>query len=1122
MRESDNYIYYTIDNAGKWVYSIVLMKNTAKKSMNIYVKSFAALAVTAIGFYLLLSFSGWILRPDVSSGPEAVDPYDLALVDSLRDQTLDNDNPPQFVVDVDYSEGKKAAWYPKNESPIIKELVAEGVLPPLVDRIGTQPVVVKAVEGIGKYGGTWIRILNAAPSEIAHRMSYANLVRFSPYGDPVVPHIARKIDVSGDSRVYTIHLRQGIRWSDGHPFTSADLMFWWHYDALDTMQSDGRGGVFKTRNEPAVVDSIDKYTLKVTLAYPNGLLMQELASFWGKFMLDRPAHFCKKYHPRTGDPDFIAKEMETRKVASSYALYSRILSWQNPERPTLSPWIFNTYRSNPPYEFVRNPYYFMVDEEGNQLPYVDRLVIDARKNEMISIAAGNGEITMQSAFIMYDQYTNLMRNRKTKGYELYHWYCGDGSQYVITPNLNYKVTPGNVEEENKANLMREADFRRALSLAINRQDIIDAEYNGQTSPAQVAPGTESFFHDSTLFNAYTEFDPERADELLDGLGLTKRDASGYRMYADGTPMLFYILFTAYTGAGPAQFVVDDWARVGIRVLPRERSVALFTNIRRARKADFVVGIANGEYYPILEPYNYIPVHWWTCTYALSWATWVSRGGMLGDPEADKYGEPVPKDHPFYQALLDYDRLKLTHDIKEQREIFRPILKLAGEQLWTINISTPPPTLVIVKNGFHNVPRKCVSTWPFQTPGNAGIETYYFDKNEDTPATIASIKNSLVDITPAPQSLTAITNEIDSDGGIWINWIVGILVVVLLIISMIKQPYIARRLVIMIPTLLVISVISFFIIQLPPGDFITSKIAQLEETGEGANEQLIEDYKLIFFLDDSVPVKYMRWLGVYWFGSFEAKDRGLLQGNLGTTMEGMESVNSKVGDRIMLTFLIAFGTIMFTWILAIPIGIYSAVRQYSVMDYILTFIGFIGMCFPAFLLALILMAVGGVSGLFSSQYGAQVEWDLPKIIDLLKHIWIPIVVLGVGGTAGMIRVMRGNLLDELKKPYVVTAMAKGVRPMKLLFKYPVRLALNPFISGIGGLFPMLISGNAIVAMVLSLPTVGPLMLNALMSEDMYLAGSMLMVLSTLGIVGTLVSDLLLLWLDPRIRFKSGSR
>jgi ABC-type dipeptide/oligopeptide/nickel transport system permease component len=238
------------------------------------------------------------------------------------------------------------------------------------------------------------------------------------------------------------------------------------------------------------------------------------------------------------------------------------------------------------------------------------------------------------------------------------------------------------------------------------------------------------------------------------------------------------------------------------------------------------------------------------------------------------------------------------------------------------------------------------------------------------------------------------------------------------------------------------------------------------------------------------------------------------------METTREVNTIVGDRILLTVLVSLGTILLTWALAIPIGIISAVRQYSLLDYLLTFLAFIGMCIPPFLLALVLMAASGVSGLFSPEFAAQPEWTWAKTLDLLKHIWIPVVVLGVEGTAGMARVMRANLLDELRKPYVTTARAKGVRPIRLLFKYPVRLALNPFISGIGGLFPQLVSGGAIVAIVLSLPLVGPLMVSALFSQDMYLAGSMLMVMSLLGVLGTLVSDLLLLWVDPRIRFTGG--
>ena len=323
---------------------------------------------------------------------------------------------------------------------------------------------------------------------------------------------------------------------------------------------------------------------------------------------------------------------------------------------------------------------------------------------------------------------------------------------------------------------------------------------------------------------------------------------------------------------------------------------------------------------------------------------------------------------------------------------------------------------------------------------------------------------------------------------------------------------------MVPTLLVISVVIFTIIQLPPGDYLTSRIMQLQETGDEQALQQIRDLQSQFHFDEPVVQRYFRWMGFRWFVTFDAADQGLLQGDLGRSMETTQPVASVVGDRILLTMAISAGTILFTWMLAIPIGIYSAVRQYSISDYVFTLVGFVGISVPGFLLALVLGVLADVEGLFSPEYAAQVGWTWEKFLDLMRHIWVPIVVMGVTGTAGMIRIMRANLLDELKKPYVTTARAKGVRPIKLLLKYPVRVALNPFISGIGHIFPQLVSGGAIVAMVLSLPTVGPLLLAALFSEDMYLAGSMLMVLSLLGVFGTLVSDLLLLWLDPRIRYE----
>jgi len=320
---------------------------------------------------------------------------------------------------------------------------------------------------------------------------------------------------------------------------------------------------------------------------------------------------------------------------------------------------------------------------------------------------------------------------------------------------------------------------------------------------------------------------------------------------------------------------------------------------------------------------------------------------------------------------------------------------------------------------------------------------------------------------------------------------------------------------MIPTLLVISVISFGIIQLPPGDYLTSYIAALEETGETVDEELVEALRKRYNLDEPIYVQYVKWMG------------GLVRGDLGMSFEWNRPVRQLIGERIMLTIIISLVTLLFTWALAIPIGIYSAVKQYSPGDYIFTFLGFIGLATPNFLLALIFMYIGysvfgaSAGGLFSPVY-QNAPWSLAKFMDLLAHLWIPVIVIGTAGTAGLIRVMRGNLLDELRKQYVIAARAKGLPRLKLLLKYPVRVALNPLISTVGWVLPAIVSGSVITAVVLGLPTTGPLLLRALMNQDMYLAGSMVMMLSSLTVVGTLISDLLLLWLDPRIRYEKRER
>jgi peptide/nickel transport system permease protein len=316
---------------------------------------------------------------------------------------------------------------------------------------------------------------------------------------------------------------------------------------------------------------------------------------------------------------------------------------------------------------------------------------------------------------------------------------------------------------------------------------------------------------------------------------------------------------------------------------------------------------------------------------------------------------------------------------------------------------------------------------------------------------------------------------------------------------------------MVPTLIAIAVISFVIIQLPPGDFLTTYIVRLQAAGDLVDEAELQAIKSRYGLDQPMYVQFIKWV------------TNMFRGDFGHSMDWGRPVRDLIWDRLLLTFLLSLSTLLFTWAVAFPIGVLSAVKQYSVWDYLFTFISFLGVATPNFLLALVLMWFAfsqfgqSVGGLFSPDY-LDAPWSWARVQDLLRHLWIPMIILGTASTAGLIRVMRANLLDELHKPYVLTARSKGLSELRLLIKYPLRAALNPFISSVGWILPGLVSGSTIVAVVLSLPTSGPLYLRALRSQDMFLAGTFMLMLSTLTVIGTLISDILLAWLDPRIRFE----
>ena len=322
-------------------------------------------------------------------------------------------------------------------------------------------------------------------------------------------------------------------------------------------------------------------------------------------------------------------------------------------------------------------------------------------------------------------------------------------------------------------------------------------------------------------------------------------------------------------------------------------------------------------------------------------------------------------------------------------------------------------------------------------------------------------------------------------------------------------YIIRRIFIAIPTLLLLSVVSFAIIQAPPGDYLTAYVAMLEESGTVVDPAEVRALRDEFQLDRPIYEQYLKWMG------------GVVRGDFGRSFRWQRPVSELIWERLGLSMAVALVGLFFSWAIAIPIGIFSAVKQYSFLDYLFTGVGFLGLATPDFMVALLVLwtvfAWTGdvIAGLFSPDF-VQAPWSLAKVIDLLKHLWLPALIVGTNATAGSMRVMRANLLDELRLPYVQAARARGMPGWRLVLKYPVRLALNPFVSSVGWVLPGLISSGTIVAIVLSLQTEGPMLLDSFFSQDMFLAGTLVMLLSVLTIIGTLISDILLAWLDPRIR------
>ena len=371
-----------------------------------------ALAFAFVLFFLV--FWGWVFRPNLLREELAFSDREVIAAQSARAASRDIQNPPVISQSVVYSDGANAEWYPKGEPTSLVKLVNSSSLPPVSERTGSEPAVMAGLEGTGKYGGTWIMATGESvnPRHIEGRLSAASLLRWSPEGFPIVPHVAKGYDISDGHREFTFFLRKGMRWSDGHPFTADDILYWWDFEANNRAIQSRPPEFMRPLGNEGSVERIDDYTVRFRFPEPNGIFLQQMATSFGAEVAGSPAHYLKSFHPQEGNKELIEHTSLALNLTGKRALYTKLKAWNNPEHPRLWPWIYRTYKASPPQIFVRNPYYFAVDNKGNQLPYIDRIFLKQMTPNMAMIAASNGEVSMQWGLRFFYQYTRLMDQRK--------------------------------------------------------------------------------------------------------------------------------------------------------------------------------------------------------------------------------------------------------------------------------------------------------------------------------------------------------------------------------------------------------------------------------------------------------------------------------------------------------------------------------------------------------------------------------------------------------------------------------------------------------------------------------------------------------------------------------------
>ncbi|MEE2754832.1 MAG: ABC transporter substrate-binding protein, partial [Candidatus Latescibacterota bacterium] len=549
------------------------------------------------------------------------------------------------------------------QSPLLDEMVRDGTLPQVEDRLPKNPLVVVPPEQNGPYGGTWSRFGNG-PRDVGildDRLAYDGLVRWGPMGREVIPNLATRWTVEDEGRQYTFKIREGVSWSDGKPFTGEDILFWYKYYLLNEDLSPIIPRDFMGEREVMKVELLDLFTVQFRFPEPKGLFLQKMASGRSYEMCAYPKHHMKQFHI-----DFVSSaELEARALAKGFDLWSKLFKdeweWRSTTTPRLWPWLMLEPPPSIPIQLVRNPYYWKVDPDGNQLPYIDRVTFEIFDKETINFKAINGEIGMQSRHLEFRNYSLFLEHQKKGGYRVLKWIDGQAGPAALLPNLNHRDPEMRKLLENKI-------FRIALSYAIDRNAINEIGYFGVGEPRQISPPRSSEYYWETFSKSYTTFDPSRANRLLDDLGIKRESKGGYRLLPDGRPVTLQIE-TTNQNSRELEIVASNWRDIGIRAEVKELARQLWTERKRALTFDVAVwGGAAGQM-PLLDPKWFVPVDTnnWN---APDYGRWYMTGGTGGQ---------VPP--PDVKVVMDlWSQIEKTVDVVEQKALFRQILKHNLENL----------------------------------------------------------------------------------------------------------------------------------------------------------------------------------------------------------------------------------------------------------------------------------------------------------------------------------------------------------------------------------------------------------------------------------------------------------